>query len=283
MDALLRKNLIPFTVYQPTSAADGERPFLQCGYNRTHETGKYRSPWTGKIRPSDDDATTDLTAGNDSTDPDNLRLLELTLNEVWDAYKNLYYGHDAVGSVYLRHEKGALSVENSTTPFQGMFGICKHREGSGNWHSVSLIRVDEPSDEGTCHYRVETHVLVVIEPKPGGNDVSEGGVDPHLNIDLSASVSKEVSKELKIDPNIITMSHIENIGELIESNEMDLRSQLEQVLFPKALLLLDTLMKEEKQTFRPVGVNPLMGMIMDSAVLKKKMEKKHATDGVDDK
>jgi hypothetical protein len=112
-----------------------------------------------------------------------------------------------------------------------------------------------------CEYRVETFVVVVLDPSD----------DKDLQVDLSASLSKDVTKQCKITPSMMTASHIENIGEIIESNEMDLRSQLERVQVPKVVELIDSLMKE-KTKFKP-PVNPLMGMIMDSSVLKKKLAK----------
>lgn len=189
----------------------------------------------------------------DDDDDNDFRLLELTYNEVWDAYKSLYYGHDAVGSVYLKQQ-------GQDSAFQGMFGVYKKRDNAGSWHSASFVHVDKPGPE-TCQYRVETFLVVTVEPSE----------DPELQVDLSAALSKEVTKECKINPAMITSSHIENLGDLIETNEMELRSQLERVQVPKAVDLIDALMKE-KAKFKP-PVNPLMGMIMDSSVLKKKLGK----------
>jgi hypothetical protein len=243
--ALLEKYEIPFAVFQDFGTAKGERPFLLCRHNRVGEN-KYRSPWTNQLWPKEDKPAKD-------DDQDDFRHLELSYNEVWDAYKNLYYGHEAVGSVYLRKKEGSA--------FNALFGVYKKRENAGSWHSASLVRVDEPGEE-TCQYRVETFILTVMEPSQ----------DDALKVDLSSSISKEISKECKINPSMITASHIENIGVLIETNEMELRSQLEHVQVPKAVALVDTLMKEKEKTFRP-PVNPLNAMMMDSSVLKKKLAK----------
>jgi hypothetical protein len=72
----------------------------------------------------------------------------------------------------------------------------------------------------------------------------------------------------------INVSHIEHIGTLIESNEIDLRSNLERVLIPKNHETLDAIQK--KQISRP-QMNPLMGMVMNSDVLKKKLAKAAST------
>lgn len=199
------------------------------------------------------------------------RLFELSINEVWDAYKSLYYGHDAVGSVFLRD----TSDQQGFGPFTGMFGIYKKKTGCGTWNSVSIVHVDQAGKDDntfdTRSYKVETSVWLVLDPTTteDGEHIND---NPDVNVDLSATLSKEVTKELKILPNMLLASHIENIGELIEANEMDLRSQLERVSIPKAVGMIDMLMKEKEKSFRP-QVNPLMGMIMGSDLLKKKLEK----------
>ena len=243
----MNKYPIPFQI-----VAD-DKPFLTCRYNQVGD--KHRSPWTNQLYPvPEEENGKSPDNDNDDQQKEELRLLEATTNEVWDSYKNLYYGHEAVGSVYLREtEKGA---------FQGLFGIYK-KTSSGSWHSVSLVHVDEPGEE-TCHYRVETSALIVLE-KSEENDNT-------VKFDLSAMLSKEVNKECKISPTILAASHIENLGALIEANEMELRSHLERVQIPKTTETVDTILKEKEKTFRP-PVNPLMGLIQDSSVLKKKIAK----------
>lgn len=248
-DALFKKHQIPFGILDLNEK--GERPFLTCRYNsnKVGEAQKHRSPWTNQLYPKNEENKTE------NEQEDEIRLLEATYNEVWNAYKNLYYGHEAVGSVYLR--------EAPDCTFQGLFGVCKKRENAGSWHSASFVHVDMPGPE-TCNYRVETFLVTILEPS------SEDGT---LKIDLSASLSKEITKECKIIPQMIAASHIENLGVLIETNEMDLRSQLERVQAPKAMELVDVLMKDKTKSFKPPGLNPLMGMIMDSSMLKKKLAK----------
>jgi hypothetical protein len=246
VDTLLKKHMIPFGILDLNEK--GERPFLTCRYNKARDN-QHRSPWTNQLYPKNED---DKTEKEEDTE---IRLLEATYNEVWNAYKNLYYGHEAVGSVYLR--------ESPDCTFQGLFGVCKKRENAGSWHSASFVHVDMPGPE-TCNYRVETFLVTILEP------TSEDGT---LKVDLSASLSKEITKECKIIPHMIAASHIENLGDLIETNEMDLRSQLERVQAPKAMELVDLLMKDKTKSFQPPGMNPLMGMIMDSSMLKKKLAK----------
>jgi F-actin capping protein, beta subunit len=194
---------------------------------------------------------------------DELRPLEVTFNEVWDAYKNLYYGHESVGSVYLK--------KSEAYSFEGLFGIHK-KVAFGSWKSASLVRVHEPGEK-ECTYTVETFVCLTLDPLAATDEESTFPT----SADISLTTSKEVTRSCKIqtDKGVpINVSHIEHIGTLIEANEIDLRSNLERVLIPKNQETLDAIQK--KQISRP-QVNPLMGMVMNSDVLKKKLAKAAST------
>lgn len=249
-DKLQARNPLPFTVLEELE----DKPFLICQHNRVGD--KHRSPWTNKLYPlaSDDGGTSDAVQQGD----EELRLLEAKFNQVWGSYKNLYYGNDSVGSVYLQ-DRG-----DTTKPlrggFQGMFGI--HKECStGTWDSIHIVQVDDPT-ETTCIYRVESSVLMVLDP-------TEGNALLDTKVDLSAYVTKETSKTCKVSNTSLSSSHIENIGTLIEANEIDLRSTVERVHIPKTQEIMNDIQKSEPK--RPVAVNPLMGMIMNSDMLKKKL------------
>ena len=249
-EALQNKHQLPFHVFEDVEGKD--KPFLMCRYNRVGD--KHRSPWTNQLYPrTDDDAAADRDL---QSDDDNLRLLEAKINGVWESYKNLYYGHDSVGSVYLR-DRGPDMPKGA---FLGVFGIQKVCS-AGSWNSLHIMHVDEP-EEKTCNYRVESSVVLVLNPN--GDDST--GLS---KVDLSAALSKESSKTCKISQATLTSSHIENIGTLIEANEIDLRSSMERVHVPKTQEIMNDIQKSEPK--KPVQVNPLMGMIMGSDLLKKKL------------
>jgi len=246
-DGLHKKYQLPLAVLD--IAEGGEKPFLLCRYNRVGD--KYRSPWTNKLY------TRDGGGGEKPLEDNEVRKFEVRVNDVWHAYKNLYYGHDAVGSVYLRDsEKGS---------FEGVFCIQKKCSG-GSWDSIHHVYAGEPNDK-TCAYKVESYMLTVVLPAGEGDD-GGGDAKDAATIDISASLSKEVSKTCKVSPSIMATSHIENVGQIIEDNEIDLRSNLERVYIPKTREIVDDIKKKEHKM--PTGVNPLMGMIMGSDVLKKK-------------
>lgn len=196
--------------------SEESKDFLKGPFNAVGDD--FRSPWTNQLLPSGKEA-------------DEENALERSWNPVWEAYKNLYYGHEAVSSVFVE--------TNEDDTFQAYFGIAKG-DVWHSWHSVQF----EPA---TQRYHVDTWVWTVVRC---------------AHSELGASWHKETTK---VCPG---KYYMENIGKILEANEMELRSNLERVHIPKAKEFVDELQKE-KTVSR--GVNPLMGMIMNSDMLKKKL------------
>lgn len=278
VQALERKHPLPFQVIDCNE--DGEKPFLTCWYNRVGSSEQYRSPWTNKTHPKsekqeqssddDDDNVNETTHDEMQEEEGEIRVFEATCNDVWDSYKNLYYGHGAVGSVYLKESS------DDGVAFEGMFGIQKETT-SGSWDSVSFVRVDEPGDKD-CNYRVETSLCLILKPSVPNVESPQSS---STRADISLTVSKEVTKACKISQNKLPLniSHIEHMGTLIEANEIELRSNLEKVLIPKNQEILDIIRKkQEPQASRRPQVNPLMGMVMNSDLLKKKLAQQAAAE-----
>ena len=241
----------------------GDKPFLACPYNQAtlgdlNSTG-YRSPWTNKVHPQATDTSSIL--GGESANC-SLRPLEMTLNEIWDTYKHLYYGHAAVGSVFLKEKSGIA--------FEGMFGIYKECS-VGTWQSITRAVVSHPNAEGEYAYKVDTTVHLVLQPI--------GPVDGESNKNAQATVSSLVSKQTTRSFQVskaklpVNLCHIENLGSLIEANEIDLRSSLEKVLIPKNQETIDVLQRKHVSSPHRSQVNPLAGMMMESDILKKKLAK----------
>jgi len=85
------------------------RNYLQCDYNRDGDS--YRSPWSNTYFP-------EITDGEAGFLPsDSLRALEVEANELFDAYRELYY-EGGTSSVYL------WSTDNG---FAGCFLIKKSK------------------------------------------------------------------------------------------------------------------------------------------------------------
>jgi capping protein beta len=65
------------------------RDYLLCDYNRDGDS--YRSPWSNEFDPPLDDGT---------VPSERVRKLEISANEAFDVYRELYY-EGGVGSVYF--------------------------------------------------------------------------------------------------------------------------------------------------------------------------------------
>jgi F-actin capping protein, beta subunit len=276
----LKLHQLPFTVLEFEDNTDGEKHFITCRSNKVTAGGGssgdfvYRSPWTNKVYNAASTSnkaqhtTSKLkssdAACNSSMDED-LYELQTKFNGVWEAYKNLYYGHDAVGSVYLNESADRKDL-------MGFFALQK-KCSQGSWNSMHVVTMATPQEE-TCNYRVVSSVLVVLDqPDVNTSSNDDGKKDtsskPTTKVDISALLHKDVTKECKIQRSILEMCHIENIGSIIEANEIELRSNLERVDVPNAKEVMDSIQKEPERHQRG-QVNPLMGLMMGSDVFQKR-------------
>ena len=236
---------VPFAVCTFDGDTKG-KSFIMCRQNKVKD-GEYRSPWSNKVYKKGGVKTSTKSNQTDEM----LLELEKKFNTVWSAYAKLYYGAKAVSSCFLG--------ETEEKKFQAVFCIHKACD-EGAWHSYHTVLMDDP-EEKTCQYHVTSSVWVKVDP-----DCSEY-TDP-TTVDASALLTKSVSKVMKIERFFLTEFHLQNIGSIVEAVEIEIRSNLEQVLLPKTKDIMDTIQKEPEQPRQ--RVNPLMGMIMDSNVLKKK-------------
>jgi hypothetical protein len=227
------KQWLPFEAFLDVEETnDGEeKPFLLCAYNL--ENKAYRSPWTKKhylIKVTEDGEAEDVDIFEKEIPEDELeiRAIEKAANEVWNVYTQMYYGHEGVGSVFLkaRGDKGS---------FEGIFGVHKRTETNGSWDSVHIVQVEEPNEtDKTCEYRVESAVVVSL--------------DPYEESNVSCSLTKESSKTCKVRFSSVIGSHLENLGTLIEAVEIDFRSRMERVDIPKTLEVTQSIYKKQRDS-----------------------------------
>lgn len=100
------------------------RPFLLTPYNRKGDS--YRSPWSNKYQPAPP------AAGQGKSEPyfpsDRLRALEKEANELWQVYGEMYYGGEAVGSVYVWEQEGSGgAAAGGDGGFAGCFAVRKSK------------------------------------------------------------------------------------------------------------------------------------------------------------
>lgn len=236
---------IPFILVEPLEG----KAFLACSYNL--KNGRHRSPWDNNLYPKEEECGSEADA-DFAVDKD-MRNLEITFNEVWRAYATLYYGHESVASAYIKPTpKG---------PFECLFGVQKICS-FGSWNSASHVIVADPVD-GECSYHVETVVQCVLQP--------ETKVNSDDKLSISAIVSKTTERSCKLPSKVAAaVIHMENIGTIIESAEIDLRSNLETVLIPKNQQAIDSVLSGKTPNVHN-GVNPIMDMVMNSEMLKRRL------------
>lgn len=115
------------------------RPFLLTLYNRDGDS--HRSPWSNQYVPPLDEQE-----GEEEEPPyypsDALRALELEANELWEVYRELYYGGEAVGSVCLWDLESGVG---GNTGLAGCFAVKKRESMNvvvGEWGAMGKVQAD---------------------------------------------------------------------------------------------------------------------------------------------
>ncbi|KAG0295191.1 hypothetical protein BGZ98_001481, partial [Dissophora globulifera] len=159
-----------------------------------------------------------------------LRKLELTANEAFDTYRELYF-EGGVSSVYFWD----LEVG-----FAGVVLIKKgNRRMKGAWDSIHVFEVQEKAGRNAHYQLTSTVMLYMVTNKP------ELG---HMN--LSGSMTRQAEQDYVVeDPSM----HIANIGRMVEEMEIKMRHLLKDVYFGKTkdtvndLRSIESLAKMRKQ------------------------------------
>jgi len=142
--------------------SDEDRPFLHTSFNQLDgKKNKYRNPW----KASESKAETEIVE------------LEQTANEVWDAYRESYYGRDAVGSVFVRRKGSDTSKAKKGGVLEALFGIQKKCFSAENesqeiarWDSIHTVTIEVPNyEDGTCEYKIKTTVWCRYTPEDVGD------------------------------------------------------------------------------------------------------------------
>jgi len=208
-------DLVPDLTEQLLSAVDqplkiahdpvSNRDYLLCDYNRDGDS--YRSPWSNKYDPPLDEGGAFPSA--------ELRKLEITANEVFDIYRDLYF-EGGVSSVYC------WDLDNG---FAACILIKKNQDQSkkgqpmkGTWDSIHVVEVQD--NKKSAHYKLTSTVMLGIE-----TDTASTG-----QVNLSGSLTRQDEKDFPVDAN---NPHISNIGRMVEDMESKLRLTLEQIYFGK--------------------------------------------------
>mmetsp|Transcript_18029 Transcript_18029/g.32619 ORF Transcript_18029/g.32619 Transcript_18029/m.32619 type:complete len:284 (+) Transcript_18029:49-900(+) len=234
--------------------------FLLCEHNRDGDS--HRSPWSNAYFPPLDDGF---------RPSERLRSLELHANEVFDIYRELYYGKStSVGSAYLWDNNEGSSggsankkEEISSLGFSGCFLIQNRVDEGNSWNSIHVVDVGRVS-KGKCTYKLTTTLLLSVTPPHTQSSSSSSTTN------ISGSLVRHNVRECKVSADDDS-SHIINIGKFIEDVELEMRSEMDSLYVQKTRTVLEEMRKDGL-------VGPTQGQehtkVLNEAVLAMAMERK---------
>ncbi|KIK66574.1 hypothetical protein GYMLUDRAFT_906761 [Collybiopsis luxurians FD-317 M1] len=198
-----------------TDRATG-REYLACDYNRDGES--YRSPWSNEYDPPLEDGTLPTPK---------LRKLEISANEAFDTYREMYY-EGGVSSVYLWDLDdggfaGVVLLKKTMTP-------SALTEPSGSWDSIHVFEAAERGRQ--AHYKLTSTVMLQLTMKKSSDDEEQGkeGWKRNGEVTLGGSMTRQTEQDWPIHD---SSSHITNTGRMIEEMEIKMRNLLQEVYFGK--------------------------------------------------
>ncbi|MCJ1239420.1 F-actin-capping protein subunit beta [Varicellaria rhodocarpa] len=222
------------------------RDYLLCDYNRDGDS--WRSPWSNEFEP----ALGEDGEEEEGTKPsERVRGMEVRMGEGVDVYRELYY-EGGVSSVYFwdlddgfagvillkKSEFTAIfvfrcGVGGYHDSFTSTSALQKHGFESANtrvtaspkgkteggWDSIHVFEAIDKAR--TSHYKLTSTVILHLSTS------SENLGD----MDLSGNMTRQVEQNLPVENDV---SHIVNIGKLVEDMELKMRNLLQEVYFGKA-------------------------------------------------
>jgi len=203
------------SVDQPLKIAHDQtqkRDYLLCDYNR--DADSYRSPWSNRYDPPLSDG---------AMPSDKMREMEVTMNEVFNIYRDLYY-EGGVSSVYCwdLDDGFAACILFKKTQDQ----TKKGQPMKGAWDSIHVIEVGE-AESGPVHYKLTSTVMLSVE-----TESKDTGM-----VRLAGSLTRQ---EESYKPVNAQSPHITNIGRMVEDMENRLRASIDAIYFAKTKEVLST-------------------------------------------
>lgn len=200
-----------------------DKPFIVCEMNTSN--GVSRSPWSNTFYPRPLSPQEGIEAS--LLPSEKLRAMEKEANELFEAYKELYYlggSQAAVSSVYFKE---------SDAGYKACFLLKKVVEDHeyvnlGVWESMSTVDVqlNEAGNEAT--YKLNTTVMLTMKVKR----------DNVGDTNISSFLSKQAEIFSKVDA---VKTPIAVMGRMIEDVETELRLSLSDVYIHKTKDILDSL------------------------------------------
>ncbi|KAI0661586.1 f-actin capping protein beta subunit [Cubamyces menziesii] len=234
-----------------TDRATGKE-YLACDYNRDGDS--YRSPWSNEYDPPLEDGT---------VPSPKLRKLEITANEAFDTYREMYY-EGGVSSVFLWDlDDGGFA---GVVLLKKTLNASAPGEPSGSWDSIHVFEAAERGRQ--AHYKLTSTIMLQMVDRSagaraskedsiaakslGGDKTNTSGSDAKREgeVTLSGSMTRQTEQDFPLQD---SSSHIANTGRMIEEMEIKMRNLLQEVYFGKTrdvvfdLRSIDDLEKARRQ------------------------------------
>ncbi|KAF9004062.1 F-actin capping protein beta subunit [Cyathus striatus] len=196
-----------------TDRATG-KDYLSCDYNRDGES--YRSPWSNEYDPPLEDGAVPSAK---------LRKLEITANEAFDTYREMYY-EGGVSSVYLWDPEDGRSSFAGTVLLKKTLTAGTPIDPSGSWDSIHVFEVVERGRQ--AHYKLTSTVMLHLETAEDRKHTERKGVEGWKRegeVDLSGSLTRQTEQDWPLQD---FNTHVANIGKMIEEMENKMRNLIQE-------------------------------------------------------
>eukprot|EP01134_Creolimax_fragrantissima_P002082 CFRG2082T1 len=177
------------------------KQYILCDYNSDGES--YRSPWSNSYDPP-------LADGVEPS-PE-VRELEITANQAFDTYRELYYEGGVSSCYFWDTDDGFAAAIMIKKTGDGVRGV------HGCWDAIHVIDVIDKKNIAT--YKMTSTIMLWMKTT---NDAS--GV-----MDLGGNMTKITEETIPINS---IKTHIANIGGMVEDVEIRMRHGLNDVYFGK--------------------------------------------------
>ena len=232
-----------------TDDDDAPRQFILSEHNRDGDS--YRSPWSNVYYPPIDDGF---------HPSERLRSLELRANEVFGAYRALYYGNagTSVASVYLWDKSEEGTEKTTGIGFAGAILIRNAIDDDNYWNSIHVVDVTQGKEKAT--YSLTSTILISVTPTIDEiNDIinsnniynkKDAKKESHVksqSTNISGSLSRHSTRECQFDSsNNDDNEHIINIGKFVEDVECTMRSDMDGLYIQKTKNIIGMMWKQSE-------------------------------------
>ena len=159
-----------------------------------------------------------------------LREIEITANEIFESYREMYY-QGGSSSVYMWDlEKGFAAC------FLVKKDVAEQRfVKSGSWNSIHVLEVS-PLEKNEYHYKLTTTVLLSMDVQR--EELGESNLSGHLTRQTDKKRTFEDENVEGVGP-----FHIAAMGSMIEDMEIEMRSNMDMLYISKTREVLNGMRK----------------------------------------